>query len=183
MGVLAHFLLPGERTTPWKATGLGLAFLGTAWAIASKNTSGTPSFLGDLCALVAAWGWAGTALVARKSSLQQAGPEAQLFWMVLISAPLLLAISPAFGPLIRDVNWTHWAGLVFQSLVVVSGGFIAWLWLLSVYPASIVASFSFLTPILAIILGHFIYGELLSPSLIGAAALVSCGIILINRRG
>ena len=182
MGVLAHFFLPGERTTPLKAAGLGLAFLGTAWAILSKPSGGTPSLLGDLCALFAAWGWAGTAFVARKSTLREAGPEAQLFWMVLVSAPILLALSPAFGPLIRDADWTHWAGLMFQSAVVVSGGFIAWLWLLSVYPTSTVASFSFLTPILAIILGHFIYGELLSPSLIGATVLVSCGIVLINRR-
>ena len=183
MGILAHFFLPGERTTPWKAAGLGLAFLGTALAILSKPAGGTPSLLGDFCALMAAWGWAGTAFVARKSRLSAAGPEAQLFWMVAVSAPVLLALSPAFGPLIRDVNWTHWAGLLFQAAVVVSGGFIAWLWLLSVYPASTVASFSFVTPILAILLGHFIYGELLSPSLIGATALVSGGIVLINRRG
>jgi drug/metabolite transporter (DMT)-like permease len=182
MGVLGHFFLPGERITRWKATGLGLAFLGTAWAILSKSAGGQPSLMGDICALLAAWGWAGTAFVARKSSLRLAGPEAQLFWMVLVSAPLLLVVAPAFGPLIRDIQPMHWVGLVFQSGVVVAGGFIAWLWLLSVYPTSTVASFSFLTPILAIILGHFIYGELLSPSLIWATALVSSGIIFINLR-
>lgn len=182
MGILAHFYLPGERATPLKALGLAIAFLGTAWAILSKNQGGEPSLLGDFCALVAAWGWAGTAFVARKSRLSKAGPEAQLFWMVLVSAPVLLALSPAFGPLLRDPDWTHWAGLLFQASVVVSGGFIAWLWLLSVYPASTVASFSFLTPILAILLGHVLFDEMLSPGLIGATALVSVGIVLINRK-
>lgn len=182
MGFLAHFYLPGERATPLKAAGLGLAFLGTAWAILSKNQGGEPSLLGDFCALMAAWGWAGTAFVARKSRLSKAGPEAQLFWMVLVSAPVLLAVAPAFGPFLRDPTWLHWAGLLFQAGVVVSGGFIAWLWLLSVYPASTVASFSFLTPILSIVLGHFLYDEMLSPGLIGAAALVSVGIVLINRK-
>ncbi len=182
MGVLAHFFLPGERTTPLKAAGLLLAFAGTAWAILSKNASGQPSLLGDFCALVAAWGWAGTAFVARKSRLRAAGPEAQLFWMVLVSAPILLLASAFFGPLLRDILPVHWFWVVFQSGVVVAGGFVTWLWLLSVYPTSTVASFSFLTPIFAIFLGHFIFGELLSPSLIGASALVSVGIILINRR-
>jgi drug/metabolite transporter (DMT)-like permease len=93
-----------------------------------------------------------------------------------------LVASLFFGPLLREVVWAHWAWLLFQASVVVAGGFVTWLWLLSVYPASTVASFSFLTPILAIFLGHFIYGEVLSPSLIGAGALVSFGIILINRR-
>ena len=122
MGILAHFLLPGERTTPMKAAGLTLAFAGTALAILSKPGGGAPSTLGDLCALFAAWGWAGTALVARKSRLSAAGPEAQLFWMVLVSAPILLAIAPAFGPLIRDIRWDHWVWLVFQSGVAVAGG-------------------------------------------------------------
>ena len=182
MGVLAHFYLPGERLTPLKAAGLGLAFAGTTWAILSKNASGQPSVLGDICALFAAWGWAGTAFVARKSRLRAAGPEAQLFWMVLVSAPLLLVASFFFGPFLRDIQPVHWLWVVFQAGVVVAGGFITWLWLLSVYPTSTVASFSFLTPIFAIFLGHVIFGELLSPSLIGAAALVSLGIVLVNRR-
>ena len=182
LGLAGHFCLPGERTTPRTAAGLTLAFAGTAWAILSKNASGVASLGGDLCALVAAWCWAGTAFVARKSVLREAGPEAQLFWMVAVSAPVLLVASLFFGPLIRDIVWAHWLWLIFQASVVVAGGFVTWLWLLSVYPASTVASFSFLTPILAIFLGHVIYGEVLQPSLLGAGALVSCGIILINRR-
>ena len=182
IGVLAHFYLPGERATPLKAAGLALVFAGTAWAILSKNASGQPSLLGDFCALIGAWGWAGTAFLARKTRLRVAGPEAQLFWMVLVSAPLLLIAAPFFGPLIRDVHWSDWFWLVFQAAAVVAGGFITWLWLFSVYPAATVASFSGLTPILAILLGHFIFAEPLSPGLIGAAALVSGGIVLVNRR-
>lgn len=182
LGIAAHFLLPGERATPIKALGLVLAFAGTAWAITSRGGSGQVSWLGDFCALIAAWGWAGTAMIARTTRLREAGPEAQLFWMVLVSAPILLAVSPLFGPLIRDVGPMDWVWLVFQASVVVAGGFVTWLWLLSVYPASTVASFSFLTPILSILLGHLIFGESLSFTLVGAAALVSVGIILINRK-
>ena len=183
MGILAHFFLPGERATPVKATGLALAFAGTAWAITSRGgAGGQVSWLGDFCALIGAWGWAGTAFIARTSRLRHAGPEAQLFWMVLVSAPILLAVSPLFGPLLREVGPMDWVWLVFQAAVVVAGGFVTWLWLLSVYPASTVASFSFLTPILSILLGHLIFGESLSWTLLGAAALVSMGIVLINRR-
>ncbi len=182
LGIAAHFLLPGERATPVKALGLALAFAGTAWAITSRGGAGQVSWLGDFCALIAAWGWAGTAMITRTTRLRHAGPEAQLFWMVLVSAPILLAVSPLIGPLIRDVGPMDWVWLVFQAGVVVAGGFITWLWLLSVYPASTVASFSFLTPILSIMLGHLIFGESLSFTLLGAAALVSLGIVLINRR-
>ena len=102
--------------------------------------------------------------------------------MVLISAPILLAAAPFFGPLIRNIEPIHWFWLVFQAGVIVAGVFITWLWLLSVYPTSTVASFSFLTPLFAIILGYLIFDEALSFGLIMAAGFVAAGIALINRR-
>lgn len=182
MGLLGHFFLAGERLNTARATGLLLAFLGTAWAILARAPGGAGSLWGDVLALGAAWGWAGTAFLARKTRLREAGPEAQLFWMVLVSAPILLALSPFFGPVLRDIQPVHWAWLVFQSSVVVAGGFISWLWLLSVYPTATVASFSFLTPLFAILLGAVFFAEPITFSLTVAFLLVATGIILINRR-
>lgn len=181
--IMAHFVLPGERITPMRAAGLGLAFAGTAWAILSRDLNAAQgSLAGDLLALGGAFGWAATALVARASRLREAGAEMQLFWMVLVSGPILLLAAPFFGPLIRDLEPAHIAGLIFQSSLVVAGGFIGWLWLLSVYPAATVASFSFLTPILAILLGVAVYDESLTLPVVGSAVLVGLGIVLINRR-
>jgi len=178
--LLAHFGL-GERITPLKAAGLALAFAGCAVAIFSRPDHGEASLAGDLCALGAAWGWALTAYVARRPVMRAEGPEMQLFWMVLVSAPILLFAALFFGPLIRDLQPLHIVGLVFQSSVVVAGGFIAWLWLLSVYPSSTVASFSFLTPVLAVVLGAVLLGESIGPAILVAAVLVAVGIVLMNR--
>lgn len=177
---LAHFGL-GDRITPIKAAGLALAFAGCALAILSRPATGEASLVGDLCALGAAWGWALTAYIARRPVMRAEGPEMQLFWMVLVSAPMLILAAPLFGPLIRDLQTAHILGLIFQSSVVVAGGFIAWLWLLSVYPSSTVASFSFLSPILALILGAIFFDETIGLPILGAAALVAAGIVLINR--
>lgn len=178
--LLAHFGL-GERVTGTKAAGLALAFAGCAAAILSRPDTGEASLAGDLCALGAAWGWALTAYIARRPVMREEGAEMQLFWMVLVSAPILLIASLAFGPVIRDLHPLHIVGLVFQSSVVVAGGFIAWLWLLSVYPSSTVASFSFLTPILALVLGALLFGETIGLPILLAAALVAVGIVLMNR--
>lgn len=178
--LMAHFGL-GDRITAQKAVGLVLAFAGTAWAILGGAKGGEGSILGDLCALGAALGWAGTAFIARRPRMRAEGPEMQLFWMVLVSAPILLAVSPLFGPLVRDLQPLHLWLVLFQAAVVVAGGFIAWLWLMSVYPSSTVAAFSFLTPVLAILLGAAIFGETLSPAILGPGALVAGGIVLINR--
>lgn len=178
--VLAHYGL-GERIKPMRAAGLALAFAGCAWAILSRPETGEASLIGDLSALGAAWGWALTAFVARRPVMRAEGPEMQLFWMVVVSAPLLLLVSPLFGPLLRDLQPVHLAVLLFQASVVVAGGFIAWLWLLSVYPGPTVASFSFLTPVLALILGAIVFDETVGLPILGAAILVAAGIVLINR--
>ncbi len=178
--LMAHFGL-GDRITPMKALGLVLAFAGTAWAILGGAKGGQGSIWGDLCALGAALGWAGTAFIARRPVMRAEGPELQLFWMVLVSAPILLLVSPLFGPLIREFEPAHLWLLLFQAAVVVTGGFIAWLWLMSVYPSSTVAAFSFVTPVLAILLGAAIFHEKLSPAILGPGVLVAIGIVLINR--
>lgn len=182
LALMAHFGLPGERISRTKAAGLALAFAGTAWAILHQSPGEGGSLRGDLYALAAAVAWAATAFVARKPAMAKVGPEMQLFWMVLVSTPILLGASLFFGPLIRDLQPLHIVLLVFQAAVVVAAGFIAWLWLLAAYPTATVASFSFLTPILALSLGAIVFSEPLTPTLLGATLLVAAGIVLINRR-
>ena len=126
--------------------------------------------------------WAATGLACKLTRLREVRPESQLLWQVAVSAPILLILAPAFGPLIRDLAPIHLWGLAFQIVVVVSAGFIFWLWLLSLYPASGVASFSFLSPVFGVGLGWLLMGDPVGWPLIGALALVASGIVLINRR-
>ena len=180
LAIMAHFILPNDRVTPVKAIGLALALGGVAIAILTRD-DGAGRFWVDLAALGAAVGWAATAMLAKASSLSRVRPEIQLMWQVGVSAPLLLIAALFFGPLVRELEPIHIAGLLFQIVVVVSAGFIFWLWLLSIYPASGVASFSFLSPVLTVGLGWLMLGEEVGPSLIAALILVALGILLINR--
>lgn len=181
MAILAHLFVPGDRLTGAKVLGLGLCMGGVALAMARRG-GGEASLWGDLAALGAAWGWAATALMAKASPLRHLRPEGQLLWQVGVSAPILLGLAPLFGPLLRDPGLIHWAGLVFQVVVVVSAGFIFWLWLLARYPASGVASFSFLSPVFGVGLGWLILGEEVGWSLVAALLLVAAGLVAINRR-
>ncbi len=181
LAVGTHFLIPGERLTRVKVAGLLLAFAGVAWALVHRGGSGTASLAGDLCALGAALGWAGSALLVRTTGLVRLRPEMQLYWMVLVSAPVLLLAAPFFGPFLRDLTALHVAGLAFQIVAVAWAGFLGWLWLLGRYPASEVASFSFLSPVIGILLGWALLGESVPPGILGAGALVVAGIALVNR--
>lgn len=182
MAILAHVFVPGDRLTRCKVAGLALCMGGVALAMTLRQ-GGEASLAGDLAALGAAWGWAATALMAKASPLSRVPPEGQLLWQVGVSAPILLILAPFFGPLLRDPSLIHWAGLAFQIVIVVSAGFIFWLWLLARYPASGVASFSFLSPVFGVGLGWLLLGETVGWSLVAALGLVAAGLWAINRPG
>jgi len=67
-------------------------------------------------------------------------------------------------------------------MAVASLGFLVWFWLLTIYRASGVALFSFLSPVLAVLMGWLILGEKIIWQIWAVLALVAAGIFLINRR-
>ena len=180
VSVLGHFLLPGEQLTKPKLAGLSLAIAGIVLALANRG-GGAASWLGDFCALGAAFGWAGINLLVRVTPLSEAPPENQLFYQLAVSGVIMTAISPAFGVLLRDPTALHIAGLLFQAICVASLAFLLWFWLLKRYKANQAAVFSFLTPVLAVLLGWAVLGEPLEVQIWLALGLVLGGIWLVTR--
>ena len=113
--------------------------------------------------------------------MREANPGTQLLWQLGVSAVVLTALAPLFGPLVRDLAPIHLWGLAFQAVVIAFAAFIFWLWLMTIYPASSVAAFSFLGPVFGVFFGWLLLGEELHPSILGALALVAAGLWLINR--
>jgi drug/metabolite transporter (DMT)-like permease len=180
----AHVLIPGERMSGRKALGLALAMGGVAWAILDRPAGGgEASLAGDLCALGAAIGWAGIGLTLRATRIREANQEVQLLWQLIPSAAVLLALAPLFGPLLRDLAPIHLWGLAFQIVVIAFAAFIFWLWLMSIYPASSVAAFSFLGPVFGVFFGWLILGETIGPGILAALVLVAAGLWFVNRPG
>lgn len=181
LALASHVLLPGERLSPTRIAGMALAMGGVVLAVADRG-AGQASLLGDALAIGAGMCWAGIALCVRITPLSEARAEQQLVWQVLISAPLLLIAALFFGDLVRDLRTIHVAGLAYQIVFIASFGFLFWFWLLKIYPASGVASFSFLSPVFSVLLGWLILGEQIGLSIWAALALVAVGLVLINRR-
>ncbi len=182
LALVAHVLLPGEVLSGRRMLGLGLAMAGVIWALSDPESRGAGDLRGDLLALLACFAWVGIALIVRLSRVSQLPAESQLFWQLSVSAVVLTLAAPFFGDLLRAPTLWHWGGLGAQAVVVASLGFLFWLHLMSIYPASDIAAFSFLSPVLSVGFGWALLGEPVGPDLLGALALVAVGIVLINRR-
>ena len=179
----AHFLIPGEYLTKMRSLGIILAFLGVVIAIYQPSSDASAGSLqGDIYAILAAISWAGLLLVARLTKLNRAVPEMQLIYQLVVSAAVLLAISIFIDDVIRDVTPMILGILAFQVLVIVCTGYVVWLWVLTIYPASDMASFGFLAPVFGVFFGWFILDEAITPFIILSLILVSIGIVLVNRK-
>jgi drug/metabolite transporter (DMT)-like permease len=180
----AHFLIPGERLTRIRALGLVLASAGVALALLrNASPAGPDALIGDLMGLVGAVFWAGIVFVVRLTNFSRASSEMQILYQLATSAVLLLALAPLFGPLIREMTLELGGIFTFQVLVVVSFGFLAWFWALRVYPASDMASYSFLTPVFGVLFSWLILSEEITAEVIAALVMVAVGIYLVNRKG
>ncbi len=183
VALAAHVLIPGERLTPLRAGGLLLAFTGVAWALLENDRPATEyAFYGDIACLVAAMFWAGIALLASTTKLRKATPVMQLLYQLFVSSIILLPASLLFGDPVRDFTPALAGIFAFQVIAVICVGFLVWFWVLSVYPASDMASFGFLSPLFGVLFGWLILDEPVSPTLVAALVLVSIGIVMINRK-
>jgi drug/metabolite transporter (DMT)-like permease len=71
--------------------------------------------------------------------------------------------------------------LAYQAVWVACITYLAWFWLIRHYPASRLASFTFLTPLFGVFAGGLLLNESITNSLLLALVLVGMGIYLVNR--
>lgn len=183
VAVAAHFLIKGEKLSNRRIMGLILAVAGVVIALLNKEeTGGENALLGDLFALFAATGWAAIAILARTTKLSKSTPEMQLLYQLTVSAPILILLAHYFGETFREMSPMLWSIFTFQVIIIVAVGFVVWFWLLSVYPASDMTSYAFLTPLFGVFFGWLFFDEALSGSIILALVLVGSGIYLVSKR-
>lgn len=184
--ILLAVLFLGERMTPRRLAGVAIAVLGLAIIGASRALSA--AWLPMALTLLAAFGWAIGNVSAR---LARAPDSLQLtMWMALVPPLPLLALSlliegPLIGPALAGALRPHAmvANLGLAYIVVFSTviGYGIWNALMARYPASEVAPWSMLVPIVGIASSWAVFGEIPRPLELAAGLLVIGGVILASR--
>ncbi len=138
---------------------------------------------GDALALAAGVLWGLTTLVIRASAMATVSAEKTLFYQVAVTALVAPLLSLMLGET-WSLNYSRyaWGSLAVQTAVGAFASYLAWMWLLRHYPATQVSSFTFLTPVFALVFGVALLNEPLTLQLILALCGVAMGIVLVNRR-
>ena len=103
---------------------------------------------------------------------------------MMIGGAALLVFSPFLGE--RPSPHVSRAAVLALAYLVTCGSilaFTAYVWLLGRMPASKVASYAYVNPIVAVALGYFAAGEAITAHSIAGAALILVSVFLILRKG
>lgn len=185
VAILLPRFVPSEGLKRGQWLGLAIAFGSVALAV-GEGMFGSPhhdsQLLGDLVGVSAGILWGLAMLSMRISSLARTRPEKVMLYQVLVPALILPVLS-----LFKGETWSlhysaqAWLSVFLQTAIGGFGTFLVWMWILRHYPATLVSSFAFLTPVFALALGVLLLGEPITTTLVLALLGVTFGILLINR--
>jgi drug/metabolite transporter (DMT)-like permease len=179
--VIAHFMIPGEPLNARKVLAMLVSFIGVTLIFSRELALTVNSVWGGL-AVIASAGFAGCANVVGKKYSQSINTTVNVVVQMGVGALLL---SAAGFSLEHGVPLYFSETSVFAVLyLAVAGsafGFIALYWLFTRMEVTRTSLFTFITPIVAVILGWFILGESVDQNVAVGGALILVGVVLVNQ--
>ena len=187
VALLLPRFVPGERLRGVQWLGLALAFAGVVVAFGESlfgHGALTGRWRGDALGLLGGVLWGLTTLAIRTTRLATASAEKTLFYQIAVTAAVMPLLSLLTGET-RGLSYSAaaWISIALQTGIGAFASYLAWMWLLRHYPATRIASFTFLTPVFALVFGVALLGEPLTAQLLAALAGVGLGVVLVNRGG
>jgi drug/metabolite transporter (DMT)-like permease len=185
--VLIEAIRPGGTRPTWQSIlGLIIGFVGIVILIGPAEFTGeTTEFniVGILVCLLAAFLWSFGSIFSRsanlpKSALMTTGME------MLAGSIGLFILATVTGEWqnfsISAVSQKSINGIIYLILIGSLVGFVSYAWLLRNAPISLVATYAYVNPLVAILLGSLLADESLTPRILIAAVVIVGSLVLVN---
>jgi drug/metabolite transporter (DMT)-like permease len=165
--------------------GLLLGLVGVGLLSGLGGGTGRISAVGVVIILGAAFMWALGTIMARRATIPSS-PALASGMELLCGGAALLGLAAAGGELgalqLAEVSWRSWLALgyliVMGSIVAFSAYGIA----VRALPTATVATYAYVNPVIAVLLGTLILGERLTPAMFGGGVLIVGAVVLVVRR-
>ncbi len=169
----------GQRLSRSTLLGLLVGFGGVA-LLAWPSGPSRVDALGAAALLVSGAAWAAGSLVARRSSLPRR-PLVSSGMQMLAGGMLLMLVAGASGEMteVGHVSLTSVLAMVYLIVIGSWLAFSAYVWLLRVAPMSVVSTYAYVNPVVAVFLGWVVLSEPLSVRTLAAGAIILGAVALI----
>jgi drug/metabolite transporter (DMT)-like permease len=185
--VLIEALRKGGTKPNWQSIlGLAIGFAGIVVLIGPvdyNRQSGRYELAGILICLLAAFLWSLGSIYSRRADLPQSALMTTGMEMVAGSIGLFIVATLAgewrsFS--VEDVSSKSMYGLIYLITIGSLIGFVSYAWLLRNAPVSLVATYAYVNPLVAILLGSVLAQEALSTRILIAAGVIIGSVVLVN---
>lgn len=169
----------GRRLPPLVIVGLVIGFGGVAFLIGSPGP-GRISLFGAALALAAPICWASGSVFTRHVRLPRRPLVAAS--MEMLCAGLVFAVASVLTGELGRVHAFSMSSIVATAYLIVFGsliGFSAYVWLLRAAPLSLVSTYAYVNPVVAVILGTIFLSERLNPRTVIAGGIIIAAVALI----
>jgi drug/metabolite transporter (DMT)-like permease len=165
--------------------GLALGLAGVALLSGLGGHSGGTSVIGVVTILGAAAAWALGTIMAGRVTIPSSPALASGMQLLLGGAALLVLAAAAgeFSSLrLGEVSTRSWLALGYLIVVGSIVAFSAYGIAVRALPTATVATYAYVNPVIAVLLGALILNERLTPAMIGGGVLIVGAVVLVVRR-
>ena len=172
--------MSGDRPSPRSLAGVLVGFGGVAWLIAGHGVDGGVPIGSLLLVVLASMAWACGSWLHPHLRLP-ADPFTVVVYEMLIGGALLCATGVARGEQFAAGSysaraWSAWGFLVLVGSLL---GLTAYNWLLRSTSVSVVTTYAYVNPVIAVFLGWLVLHERLTGGTLACAAVVVAGVALV----
>ena len=176
--------LMGETIDRTQVIGVTAGLIGLVVLVAPLGLSGTVAPLGIFLLLGSTIGWAYGSVLSRVVRLPR-DPFVTTFYQFLAGCLFGFIVSGLTGEM-ANVHPSSWSpqSLVALAYLVVFGSLIAFsafTWLLQHAPVTRITTYAYVNPVVAVALGWFVLGEVITPPMILGATMILGSVALIVR--
>jgi drug/metabolite transporter (DMT)-like permease len=175
----------GDRVPAPTLAGVVLGFGGLALLVLPGDRPGDAPLWGVLLVVAAAAFWASGSFYSSRTALPS-DPLASTAWQMLLGGGAMLLVGLIAGEAgdVRPAEFSTDSVIAFAYLIVVGSlfAFTAYVWLLQHAPISLVATYAYVNPMIAIFLGWAILDEEITLSVVAGALAIVLSVATVVRR-
>jgi drug/metabolite transporter (DMT)-like permease len=175
----------GERVPRATLAGVVVGFAGLAVLVLPGDRPGDAPLWGVLVCVAASMSWAAGSFYSRRVPLPDDALASTAFQMLLGGAGMILVgLAAGEGGAVELSSFSGRSLTAFAYLIFVGSlvAFTAYVWLLRNAPISTVATYAYVNPVIAIVLGWAILSEEITVTVVVGAAAIVASVAAVVRR-